>query len=79
MQDLSRKSRKSRNKECLEFNTLQKRRRRPLCDAIPDYGVIGEGNRALLYVSGGKDSCGTPGILIRLWRGAPVHFELVAV
>ena len=75
MQDLSRKSRK----ECLEFNTLQKRRRRPLCDAILSYGVVTESKRAMLYVSGGKDSCGTLGIPPRPRRSAPVHFEPVAV
>ncbi len=79
MQDLSRKSRKSRHKECLEFNTLQKRRRRPLSDAILGYGVIAEGKRAMLYVSGGKDSCGKLGTPPRPRRSAPVHFEPVAV
>ncbi len=72
MQELSRKER-------LEFNKLQKRLRRQVSHAILDYGMIGEGDRVMVCVSGGKDSYGMLDILLRLQKSAPVSFELVAV
>lgn len=72
VQDLSRKER-------LEFNKLQKRLRRQVAHAILDYGMIGEGDKVMVCVSGGKDSYGMLEVLLRLQRNAPVNFELVAV
>jgi tRNA 2-thiocytidine biosynthesis protein TtcA len=46
--------------------------------AIADYGMIREGDRLLLGISGGKDSLSLLHVLLHLQRHAPVRFELAA-
>jgi tRNA 2-thiocytidine biosynthesis protein TtcA len=66
-------------KEKTEFNKLQKRLRRNVANAIVDYSMIGEGDRVMVCLSGGKDSYGMLDILLSLRQSAPIDFELVAV
>ena len=47
--------------------------------AIADYGMIREGDRILLGLSGGKDSLSLLQILMRLLHHAPVNFSLGVV
>jgi len=62
-----------------EFTRPPKTLLRSAGRAIADYGMIREGDRLLLGLSGGKDSLGLLHLLGHLWRRAPVDFTLAAV
>ncbi len=63
----------------LEANKLRKRLRRQVGEAIADFSMIGEGERVMVCVSGGKDSYALLDILLTLKDASPVKFDVVAV
>ncbi|MDH5710517.1 MAG: tRNA 2-thiocytidine(32) synthetase TtcA [Gammaproteobacteria bacterium] len=63
----------------VDLKRIKKRLRHYVGEAIIQYGMIEQGDRVMVCMSGGKDSYTMLDILMELQKKAPVEFELVAV
>jgi tRNA 2-thiocytidine biosynthesis protein TtcA len=68
-----------RRKSDYEAGKLAKRIRRQVGEAIADFGMIEEGDKVMVCLSGGKDSHALLDVLLSLRDKAPIRFDLIAV
>ena len=66
-------------KHSANFNKLRKRLERNCAKAITDYGMIEEGDKVMVCLSGGKDSYTLLDTLSALQSRAPISFDLFAM
>jgi tRNA 2-thiocytidine biosynthesis protein TtcA len=66
-------------KAVFEENKLEKKLSRLVGQAIGDFGMIEDGDKVMVCVSGGKDSYAMLDILLKLRERAPIQFDIVAV
>ncbi len=68
-----------RPKKSVAFKQTENRILRLMGRAIEDFSLIGEGDRVMVCMSGGKDSFVMLDMLLKLQARAPIDFEIVAV